>query len=139
MKQILKSKRGDGYVDVAVEVIVLMMLLVLFLNVYQFYAVYRDLDHFAQELVRSAAVHGSTDCDEVTARYEELKKETGLDPTVVWQASYYEGSKVQYGDSISVTLTVPAKLSGLGIALDIGVDVKTTYSGLSQKYWKDAA
>ena len=44
MKQILKSKRGDGYVDVAVEVIVLMMLLVLFLNVYQFYAVYRDLE-----------------------------------------------------------------------------------------------
>ena len=75
MKHLIINKRGEGYIDTVVEVLVSMILIVLALNVFQFLTLKQDLDHFAKEMITAATVSGRA---EAADRYQELAEETGL-------------------------------------------------------------
>ena len=131
-----KAKRGEGYIDVVISVFVLMMVIVLALNVFSFLAIKQDMDYFAKEMIFTATAFGRTTV-EVNARYAELEAETGISPVVSWQANYHAASArtVQYGDTITVTLTYQTTLKGFG-AIPIPITLMAKHSGLSQMYWK---
>ena len=103
MKHLILNKRGEGYIDTVVEVLVSMILIVLALNVFQFLTLKQDLDHFAKEMITAATVSGLA---EEANRYEELAEETGLRPDCSWSADYFDAAKrrVQLGDTITLTL-----------------------------------
>lgn len=135
-KFFLVSKNGEGYIDVVVGVLVSMMVLVLALNVFSFLTVKQDMDYFAKEMIFSATAYGKT-TDEINTRYSELTTETGLNPTISWQTTYFDSfnETVQYGDTITVTLTYHTFLKGFGV-FQIPVTLTAKHSGLSQMYWK---
>ena len=135
MHKILTSRKGEGYIDVAVSLIVIMLVIVLALNVFSFLTLKMDMDYFAQEMVDVATICGSTSSQDVIDRYNELAAEVGFSPAYSWTARYYSGSKVQYGEPIQVTISYQSYIAGLGAA-GIPVTLSSTYSGLSQKYWK---
>ena len=135
MREILRSKKGEGYIDAVISLIVIMLVVVLCLNVFRFLTLRMDMDYFAREMVEAATVCGATSGSDITARYNELKDETGISPTVTWKATYFSGKKVQYGESIQVTISYTAELAGFGVT-KIPVTVNARYSGLSQQYWK---
>ena len=118
------------------SVLISMMLLVLTLNIFTFLTIKQDMDYFAKEMIFSATAYGKT-IGEVATRYSELTAETGLPPTVTWQAAYFNASDktVQYGDTITVTLTYQTYVKGFGV-FKIPVTLIAKHSGLSQKYWK---
>jgi hypothetical protein len=137
IKQFLKSKKGDGYIDVVVAVLVSMMLIVIALNVFQFFVLKQDIDYFAKELIETATANGST-MGEVNHRYYELCDETGIYPGYSFSESdYMSGSyyKVQLGDTITVKLTYTTYVKGVGV-FKIPVTLTASYSGLSKYYWK---
>jgi len=136
IKKIIKSKRGDGYIDVVVGVLVSMMLIVLSLNVFSFLTVKQDMDYFAKEMIFSASAYGKS-TGEVNTRNNELVAETGLTPTITWLTTYFNASAktVQLGDTITVTLTYSTYLKGFGI-FKIPITLTAKHSGLSQRYWK---
>lgn len=136
IKDLLKSNRGEGYIDVVVSVLVLMMVMVLALNVFSFLTVKQDMDYFAKEMLTCATAYGKT-TGEVDARKAELTAETGLNPTVSWQADYFNASAktVQYGDTITVTLTYNTYVRGFGV-FRVPITLTAKHSGLSMKYWK---
>lgn len=84
---VLKSKRGDGYIDVVVGVLVSMMLIVLALNVLSFFTLHQDLDYFAKEMIEAACADGQTG-GEAVRRAEELSEELGISPSYSWNAEY---------------------------------------------------
>lgn len=133
---LIKNKRGDGYIDVVISVLVSMMMIVLILNVFSFMTVKQDMDYFAKEMITCAAANGTT-AGRVNTRYYELVAETGIAPTVVWNTNYFNASQrtVQLGDTITVTLTLQSKVRGLGV-ISIPVTLTAKHSGISQKYWK---
>jgi hypothetical protein len=136
IKSLIKSKRGDGYIDVVVGVLVSMMLLVLSLNVFSFLTVKQDMDYFAKEMIFSATAYGKT-TGEVNTRNNELVAETGLNPTITWQTTYFNASAktVQLGNTITVTLSYGTYVKGFGV-FRIPIMLTAKHSGLSQKYWK---
>jgi len=136
MIKVLKSRRGDGYIDVVVSVLVSTMLIVLALNVFSFLTVKQDMDYFAKEIIYSATTSGKT-IGEVNTRYNELVNETGLIPTVTWQTTYFNSTNktVQLGNTITVTLTYHTYMQGFGV-VRIPITLTAKHSGLSQKYWK---
>lgn len=136
LNNLLKCRRGDGYIDVVIAVLVCMMMVMLILNVFSFMTLKQDMDYFAKEIIHCAAANGTT-AGEVTDRYDELISETGITPDVVWDAAYFNSSQrtVQYGDTITVTLTLHSYVRGLG-AVSIPVTLTAKHSGISQKYWK---
>lgn len=135
MLQALRSKKGEAYIDVAISLVVIMIVVVLALNVFSFLTLKMDMDYFAREMIDVATVTGSTTGTDITNRYKELCKEVGFSPDYTYKAVYYSGKKVQYGDSIQVTISYNTNLVGMGV-LNVPITVSATYSGLSQQYWK---
>lgn len=132
----LRTKRAEGYVDVAVAVLVVSFLLVLLVSVFGLVSKKQDLRYMASELIDAATVSGSVG-QEVQKRYAQLCEETGLLPSVNWIAAYYDAAtgKVQLGDVISVSLETETSILGFGGVL-FPVKLTATASGLSEVYWK---
>ena len=132
----LKQKRAEGYVDVAVTVLVISFLLILMISVFGAVSQKQDLKYMCSELVEMATVTGKVG-DEVQARYEALCAEKGISPEVVFETVYFDETdgKVQLGEIISCTLTMETGLMGFGGEW-FAIPMTTTESGLSQVYWK---
>lgn len=133
----LKSKRGDGYIDVAVMVLVSAMVLAIAVNIFGLVMQKQKLDYFAKELLSTAGVYGRIST-ETTSRYNELAEQTGLSPTVSWTAAYYDNvsKEVQLGDTIQLKLTSKVNFQGTGEFIPIPVTLISGGSTLSQRYWK---
>ena len=135
VKKILRSKKGDGYVDICVGVIAFVMVLVIAINVFEFVTVRVEMDQIADELIEAATFTGEfgkkfTDTD--TAMLDEYYWYE-LD----WGADKYFNTayeRVQLGDRMWVEISVDTNIKGLGIKIPITLKVKK--SGLSEKYWK---
>ncbi len=135
VKKILRSKKGDGYVDICVGVIAFVMVLVIAINVFEFVTVRVEMDQIADELIETATFTGEfgkkfTDTD--TAMLDEYYWYE-LD----WGADKYFNTayeRVQLGDRMWVEISVDTNIKGLGIKIPITLKVKK--SGLSEKYWK---
>lgn len=137
LRAVLSSRRAEGYIDTVVSVMIMMMLIVLSINVFSFLTAKQDLDYCAREMVESAAVNGNVYSDNTYNRYFELCDEVGFYPEFYWTADYYDGyyGRVQYGESIRVTVEYTKYLEGFGV-FRIPVTMRATYSSLSQVYWK---
>ena len=72
MRKILKSKKGEGYIDVVVGIFALLMVLVLTLNIYEFFVLKQDLDEISGQLIETATFNGCFD-DEFDERVVNLQ------------------------------------------------------------------
>ena len=136
MKKILSNRKAEGYIDVAVGIIALMMVLVVTLNIYTFFMLRQDLDTVSGFLIETATSEGSFG-EEFDDRSEELRS-SFFEFDVVASADEYNNStyeRVQLGDKMTVTVSVHTYVRGVG-AFKIPVTVSTTRSGISEKYWK---
>ena len=77
MKNAIKNRKGEGYIDTAVGVVCAMMVIVLALNVFSFLTLKQDLDYINKELTKTVCFYGKTGT-EVNERYEELCDEIGI-------------------------------------------------------------
>lgn len=135
--KLLCNKKGDGYIDTVVAVLITMMIIVFALNVFSFFTIKQDIDYFAKEMLYAATTSGRT-ADEVSARYIDLCDELGFSPSYSFTGTdYYNTSteKVQLGDTVIVTITYETYVKGLGL-FKVPITIKACHSGLSQKYWK---
>lgn len=136
MIKTLKSKKGEGYIDICVGIVALLTVLVLTLNIYSFLTLKQDLDEISDQLVKVATYTGCFG-DEFDERCEALKSQFFDFDVDVSADSYYNAAykRVQLGKSMKVTVSVRTKLMGVGI-VDIPITATSTRSGISEKYWK---
>ena len=130
------NKRAEGYVDVAVAVLVISFLLILLVSVFGMIHQKQTLNQMAEQIVEIASINGCVD-NEVMERYEQLCEQTGLTPTMTFEATYFDEDtgKVQLGEIISCTLTMDTSLIGFGGEL-FPINMTVTASGVSQVYWR---
>ena len=81
MRNVLREKRGEGYIDIAVGILCLMLVIALAVSLFPVFMVKQQLTRFADEIVRQAEIVGST---RVNRRMEELGEEKGLDAEMSW-------------------------------------------------------
>ena len=132
MRNVLREKRGEGYIDIAVGVLCLMLVIALAVSLFPVFMAKQQLDRFADEIVRQAEIVGSTS---VTRRIEALREETGLDPEISWDCDYFEGSKIQLNGDISVTMTCRINLGFFQFG-SFPVEIRARASGKSEVYYK---
>lgn len=130
MKKLLKSKRGEGYIDVAVIVMVVIMVIALIMTVIPVLIAKNQLDTFANELAREAEIVGCIG-SETSSRQNVLSEKTGLTPTVTWSRT----GKVQLNQEFTVTLTMQYDI-GFGEFGSFPVTLTSKASGKSEVYWK---
>lgn len=132
LKQILKSKRGEGYVDIVVGILCLMLVVALAVSFLPVFTAKQQLDLFAAEIVRQAEITGRT---EVSGRVATMRAQTGLDPEIIWECDYFRGDRVQLDGDISVTLKTTVDVSFFFFGpFRVGITAKA--SGKSEVYYK---
>lgn len=132
----MKSKRGEGYVDMCVGVVVFVMILVIAINIFSFITLRIELDRIADEILDASTYSGAFGGESQDA-YERMLDEyydfdLELDADDYYNTAY---KRVQLGHAMYVTVSVDTYIKGLGV-FKIPITVSVTRSGLSQKYWK---
>jgi hypothetical protein len=124
------GNRGDGVVQYAAFIIGAFVVIALFLKVAPVFVQKQQLDTFANEVCRTAAISGRVG-DETNKRTQELKQQTNLSPDISWSSA----GNVQLGQTVTVTLktTYDIGFGGLG---SYPVQLKSEASGKSEVYWK---
>lgn len=132
----MRSKRGEGYIDTAISVVVFVMILVVAINIFSFIALKQEMDQIAEELIEAATYAGSFE-GEFWNRDSELLNQYYYYGISTSAEKYFNSGygRVQLGDTMTVKIDVTTHLKGLGI-FKIPVTVSVTRSGISEKYWK---
>lgn len=131
LRLILKSKRGEGYIDVAVLVLCVMLVIAVAVSVLPVFVTKNKLDTYASELCREAEIAGRVG-SETTLRAQVLTEKAGLDPDISWSRT----GKIQLNEEFTVTVTTQADLGLFGGFGSFPVTLKAQASGKSEVYWK---
>lgn len=132
LRKILKSKRGEGYLDVAVGILCLLLVVSFAVSLFPVFTTKQQLDIFAAEIVREAEIKGSTS---VESRISDMREQTGLDPNIRWDCDYYSGRKVQLNGDIEVVLTDTVDI-GFFIFGPFPIELQAKATGKSEVYYK---
>ena len=131
LQDLLKSKRGEGYVDVIVLVLCAVLVLALAMRVLPVFIQKQQLDTFATELVREAEVSGRVGT-ETSRRAAVLSEQTGLWPDIEWS----DGGRIQLNDEVTVTLTMETNIGLFGEFASFPITLRSQATGKSEVYWK---
>ena len=131
MLKILRSKQGEGYIDVAVLVLCAMLVIALAVRVFPAYIIKQQVDTFATELMREAEIAGRIGT-ETTNRELLLREKTGITPTVTWSKL----GRIQLNEEITVTVTFDTNIGLFGGFGSFPVTLRADAAGKSEVYWK---
>lgn len=131
MTKVIGNKRGEGFVDVCVLVLAIVMVLALFVKVMPVFIAKQNLDTYASELVRTAEIAGCVG-SATTAKNHSLRGETGLTPSVSW--SRYDN--IQLGQEVTVTLTYTVNVGLFGGFASFPITLTSKATGTSEVYHK---
>lgn len=129
--KVLCDRRGEGYIDVAVAVVAILMTVALGVRIFPVFITKMQLDNFADELIREAEVSGRVG-SETTARYQRLAEKTGLNPTVTWSTT----GRIQLNQEVTVRVTLNVELGLFGRLGSFPVTLISEATGKSEVYWK---
>ena len=131
MKKILKSKRGEGYIDVCVLVLCGMLVIALAVQVLPVFITKNQLDTYATELCREAEISGRVG-SETSRRVAVLTEQTGLSPRISWSKT----GNIQLNEDITVTLTLEKNIGLFGGFGSFPITLRSEVSGKSEVYHK---
>lgn len=127
----LKNRRGEGYIDICLLVLVAMLVLALCLKVLPVFVAKQQLDTFATELCREAEISGRVG-SETNRRAAVLREKTGIDPDITWSDS----GELQLNQEITVTVTLRMNIGLFDSFGSFPVTLRAQASGKSEVYWK---
>jgi len=128
---ILRSKRGEGYIDVAVLVLCAMLVIAFAVHVFPVYIAKQQVDTFAAELIREAEIAGRVGT-ETSAQEQLLRERTGLEPDVTWSKT----GNIQLNHEVKVTVTYETDIGLFAGFGSFPITLRADASGKSEVYWK---
>lgn len=131
LKRVFRDKQGDGYIDIAVLVLCVFLVLALAVKLLPVFIAKQQLDTYATELCREAEISGRVG-SETSRRAAVLTEQTGLTPAIQWSKS----GRIQLNEEISVRLTYRYDLGLFGSFGSFPVTLRAEASGKSEVYWK---
>ena len=131
MLKLLKSKRGEGYIDVCVLVLCAMLVIALAVQVLPVFIAKNQLDTYATELCREAEISGRVG-SETSRRAAVLTEQTGLSPRISWSKT----GNIQLNEDITVTLTLEKNIGLFGGFGSFPITLRSEVSGKSEVYHK---
>jgi len=129
--KLIKSRRGEGYIDVAVLVLCVMLVIALAVSVLPVYVTKNKLDTYAAELCREAEIAGRVG-SETALRAQVLSERMGIEPDVSWSKS----GNIQLNQEFTVTVTLQTDLGLFGGFGSFPVTLQAKASGKSEVYHK---
>ena len=132
MRNLLCSKKGEGYIDIAIAVVVLLSVAVLTINIYSFFTLKTQMDEVANQLIDVATYTGEFG-DDFNATANALIAEHPGTRIEYSADKWYDASlrQVQYGDRMTVVVRCTKVLNGGGY-FKLNIPCAVSRSGLSR-------
>ena len=127
IRKILRDKRGEGYIDVAVMVLCVMLVIALGVRLVLIFITKMPVE----KLVREAEISGRVG-SETSNRQRVLEERTGIHPTVQWSRT----GNLQLNEEVTVTVTIQKDLGLFGNFGSFPITIRARASGKSEVYWK---
>lgn len=127
----LRSRRGEGYIDVAVLVLCAMLVIAFAVKLFPVYMEKNQLDSFATELCREAEISGRVGT-ETDARARELEAQTGLNPSISWSRT----GNIPLDQEVTVTVSAQVNIGLFGGFGSFPINLEGQAIGKSEIYWK---
>lgn len=131
LKRIFKSRRGEGYIDICVLVLCVMLVIAFAVKLFPVFFAKQQLDTFAAELIREAEIAGRIG-SETDRREQALREQTGLNPDIEWS----DTGNIQLNEEITVSLTYDMNLGLFGGFGSFPITLTAEATGKSEVYWK---
>lgn len=131
MLKILRSNKGEGYIDVAILILCVMLVIALAVKVFPVYILKQQIDTFTTELVREAEIAGRVG-SETTNREILLKDKMGISPNISWSKS----GRIQLNEEINVTITYETNIGLFAGFGSFPITLRADAAGKSEVYWK---
>ena len=131
ISKILRDKKGEGYIDVTVMVLCVMMVIALGVRLFPVFITKIQVDNFADELVREAEISGRVG-SATSNRQRILEEKTGIHPAVHWSKT----GNLQLNEEVTVTVTMQKDLGLFGNFGSFPITIRARASGKSEGYWK---
>jgi hypothetical protein len=128
---IIKSKKGEGYIDTVIVVFVVMLMIALATSVLPIFIKKAKLDTFAHEVVRFAEIEGRIGT-QTKAKINQMINDTGLNPTTEWSTS----GKIPLNNEFSLELTLETDIGFFSFG-SFPIILTSKATGRSEVYWKD--
>lgn len=130
LKKISMDKRGEGYLDIVVLVLIAMMIIALGIKVFPAFIAKDRLNTFANQLLRESQIQGMIEID-----YSHIVNEIDIE-TVSWEANTLGSNKVQLDELISVMCTSNIEIGLFGDFGSFSIPLRSKATGKSEVYWK---
>nr|WP_125138430.1 DUF4320 family protein [Petrocella atlantisensis] len=130
MIKILKDKRGEGYIDVVVILLVALLVIALGMKVFPVFIAKNELGTFANELARVAEIEGRIG-SATNIKAHELESLMDIDPSISWSTS----GRVQLNDEFTVIVTTEVDIGFFEFG-SFPITLTAKSSGRSEVYWK---
>lgn len=127
----LRSRRGEGYIDVAVLTLAAMLVIAFAVRLFPVYMEKSQLDSFATELCREAEVSGRVG-SETDARARELEAQTGLNPSISWSKT----GSIPLDQEFTVTVSGQVNIGLFGGFGSFPITLQGRATDKSEVYWK---
>lgn len=127
----LRSRCAEGYIDVAVLVLIAMLVIAFAVRLFPVYIEKNQLDSFATELCREAEISGRVG-SQTDARARELEEQTGLNPSISWSRT----GDIPLDQEFTVTISRQVNIGLFGGFGSFPITLKGQATGKSEVYWK---
>lgn len=131
----LKSNKGSQLIETTAGAIVILIILAICITVLPGFLQYQKLTYFANSMLRTAEIAGTTD---IQQRIDQLAYDTKLSPTSIsWSGTSHIGdtNRVQLNNKIMLTLKGSYDLKVFGFST-LTVPMTARASGASEVYYK---
>lgn len=131
----IRPRRGEGYIELCVGVLVFVLILVLAMNLFSLLTLRVELGSIAETLLEAATESGAFG-SEYESMKNALEDENGIFTAEFRADTYFNTARrlVQLGERMEVTVSAEATF-GVG-SFGFPVTVTVTRHGLSERYWK---
>lgn len=130
VKKILKSKRGEVTIQTVAILLIAMLVIAFAINVIPVLIAKQQLNTYASELCREAALVGKVG-DETTTKSQKLSEQTGIQPEIIWSKT----GKIQLDNEITVTVKTTKNIGFFTFA-SYPIEITAKSTNRSEVYWK---
>lgn len=136
----MKLKKAEAYIDTVVTVFINLIILYLVINLFSYMITYQKLNHAADNIIRCAAINGTTDTGVLGEDINEYITNEGFDRSKVTVSfdgtEYMSGSTeaVQFGDTILLNVKTNQSFKFIGRTGSSLFSISINKTFLSEKY-----
>lgn len=138
--QFIRDRTGEGYVDVAISILIIFVVIAGIFSVFPIYTTYQTLNATARQIAHVVEVCGKAD----DATFALATGHEGfIEPdSIAIETNWHNAStrKIQLKTPFTVTITkqllIPILRPVAGSPIGIRVNVSASASGISEVYWK---